>query len=84
MPMPKSTDKHGQLYWDVENIRITCLSPEFASTPSLRIQAYRKDPKVSQSLSRGVEIPIPTKGTGLEFITTVIDAVIEVMARSPY
>jgi hypothetical protein len=72
--MSQSEDSNGQTYYEVDNVRITCLKSTFAGTPGLRIQSYRKDPSVSKSLNRGAEVPLPDEASGLRFVATILQA----------
>ena len=65
-----STDTAGNLYVDIENVRITYVcaahrrpDTEWAGTDVLRIQAYREPG--SRALHMGAEIILPVNGPGV-------------------
>jgi hypothetical protein len=69
--MEQKIDGSGNNYFDVENIRITCLNETWAGTPGLRIQAYKADDK---GLFMGAEIPIPSKEAAFNFVKALFAA----------
>ena len=64
-------DGRGNTYFDVENIRITCVPETFDGNPGLRIKAYKGQ---SNSLFSGAEIPIPDKSTAFDLLKTISKA----------
>ena len=68
----RKTDGPGHSYFDVENIRITCIPQTWDNNkPGLRIQAYTGS---GDALFQGAEIPIPDKATAYEFIKAIAQA----------
>jgi len=66
------TDGSGNTYYDVGNIRITCIPQTWDNNkPGLRIQAYKGS---GDALFQGAEIPIPDKATAYDFIKAVAEA----------
>ncbi|RLC02338.1 MAG: hypothetical protein DRI57_30170 [Deltaproteobacteria bacterium] len=64
-------DGRGNTYFDVENIRITCVPETFDGNPGLRIQAYKGQ---GNALFPGAEIPIPDKSTAFDLLKTISKA----------
>ena len=77
--MPTGLDRDKQPYWDIEKIRITSVKSTFAGTPGLRIQSFQKNPTLRERMYIGAEIPIPNKKVGLNLISSLINAVGEVL-----
>ncbi len=68
-------DGSGNLFTDVENIRITyqpkskrSAEKDWAGSDVIRIQAYRGDKVQSRSLFPGAELPIQDEAAFIEFL----------------
>lgn len=68
--MMPQTDAPGHTYFDVENIRITCIPQTWNGQPGLRIQAYKSD----GGLFPGAEIPVPNKEIGFDLLKAISKA----------
>lgn len=74
--MTLKTDSKGQLYADVDNVRITYVpaerpNPEAVWTrhDAIRIQAYREG--TTGALHSGAELPIPSSEVFAQFVAAI-------------
>ncbi len=63
-------DRNGSAYFEVGNLRITCLAKSWDGNPGIRIQSYRE----GGGLHRGAEIPIPDRKSAFELLEAVSQA----------
>lgn len=67
--MKEGKDGSGNIYIEVNNIRVTQIPVTWAGVPGLRIQAYTGEGK---KLHKGAEIPISKNETILDLISAII------------
>ena len=68
--MGKKVDGKGNEYYDIRNIRITCIGETWDGENSgIRIQAYTGK---GNQLHKGAELPIPDKETAYDLISAII------------
>lgn len=68
--MESVTDSSGQTYFDVGNVRITCIASTWSDEPGIRIQAYKPE----GGLFPGAELPVPTKEIAFDFLRAIHSA----------
>ncbi len=68
--MESDTDRKGNTYFEVNNLRITSIPETWNDDPGIRIQAYKPE----GGLHRGAEIPIPDKETGYDLLNAIHNA----------
>ena len=76
--MDPKYDNTGKQYFDVGNIRITCLkkvSWKNENIPGLRIQAYKDENRATDGLFPGPEIPIKDKRAAVDLIKGICDGI---------
>lgn len=69
--MEKKTDSKGNVYYDVGNVRVTCLGKTWGDSSGVRIQAYVGE---GNKLHRGAELPVPDKATAYDIIAALTAA----------
>jgi hypothetical protein len=69
--MIKQIDSKGNEYFDVENIRVTCVGKTWGGDSGIRIQAYKGTGK---SLHQGAELPVPDAATAYKLIAAIVAA----------
>ncbi len=69
--MDKMKDGKGNIYFDVGNIRITCIGSSWDGGPGIRVQAYKGS---GRSLHRGAELPVPDASTAYNLIAAIVSA----------
>lgn len=70
--MTAKIDRRGQKYFEVGNIRITCIPRCWNGGPGLRVQVKRKG-----KLLRGPEIPITDKAEAYELVKAFVSSLEE-------
>jgi len=65
--MEAQRDGSGKTYFDVGNIRITCIPETWSGEPGIRVQAY----KAEGGLFQGAELPVPTKEIGFDLLKAI-------------
>ncbi len=68
--MSTGKDGAGNTYFEVGNVRITCVEKTFNGKPGLRIQAYQTNGR----LNTGPELPIATKTTRFPLLRAIVEA----------
>ena len=68
--MESKTDAAGQTYFEVSNIRVTCVAKTWDGSRGLRIQSY----KSNRQLNPGAELPVPDKATAYDLISAIAAA----------
>lgn len=71
MNMIKKIDGKGNEYFDVENIRVTCVGKTWGGDSGIRIQAYKG---TGNSLHQGAELPVPDAATAYKLIAAIVSA----------
>jgi len=69
--MKAEQDGSGKTYFDVANIRVTCVEKTWSGQPGLRLQAYKENGQ----LNPGAEIPIPDKSVAFDLVSAIMEAV---------
>jgi hypothetical protein len=69
--MKKQTDSAGNEYFDVGNIRVTCIEKTWGESSGLRIQAYKGE---GNKLHRGAELLVPDEATAYKLISAIVAA----------
>lgn len=69
--MKTEKDKNGNVFFEVSNIRITCISETWNGEPGIRVQAYTGEGK---KLHRGAELPVPGKDVAYSLIVAIAHA----------
>ncbi len=69
--MQQNTDSKGNPYFDVHNLRVTCIGQTWGGSSGIRIQAYTGE---GNMLHRGAELPVPDKATAYDLITAIVAA----------
>ncbi len=69
--MEAQKDKAGQVYFDVENIRITVIPKTWTGESGIRIQAYKGKGK---KMFQGAELPLGKKSKAYDFLTAIHQA----------
>jgi len=67
----EGTDKKGNSYFAVSNIRVTCIGKTWKGSSGIRIQAYTGK---GSKLHRGAELPVPDKATADDLIAAIVAA----------
>jgi hypothetical protein len=68
--MKPQTDSAGNTFYEVGNVRITCIKQTWDNgKPGLRIQTYKG---AGRALHQGAEIPIPDAATAYEFVKAIM------------
>jgi hypothetical protein len=68
--MESATDGSGHTYFEVGNIRITCIPNTWNDDPDIRIQAYKPE----GGLFQGAELPVPSKEIAFDFLRAIHSA----------
>lgn len=63
--MRTDTDKSGNTFFEVGNVRITAVPSTWDGSPGIRVQAKKGK---GDSLHQGAELPIPDKETAYDFL----------------
>ena len=66
--MKENIDSKGNIFFDVENIRVTVLPKTWNGSPGIRIQAYKGK---GNSMFQGAELPIPDKNVAFDLLTAI-------------
>lgn len=66
--MSEKQDGRGQVYFDVDNIRVTVIPETFNGNPGIRIQAYTGE---GNKLHQGAELPIRDKETAFDILAAI-------------
>lgn len=73
-------DGKGHIYSDVSNIRVTYIpardrdpGKDWAGSDVIRVQSYREDPSISQSLHQGAEFPISDPEVFGQFVAAICE-----------
>lgn len=69
--MDKQTDSKGNPYFNVGNLRVTCIGETWGGSSGIRIQAYTGN---GSALHRGAELPVPDKATAYDLIAAIVAA----------
>lgn len=69
--MKHTVDSKGNTYYEVENIRVTCIGETWGGDSGIRIQAYKGEGK---KLHRGAELPISNEATAYKLIAAIVAA----------
>lgn len=69
--MIKKTDSSSNDYFNVGNIRVTCIEKTWGDSSGIRIQAYTGD---GNKLHRGAELPVPDEKTAYKLISAIVAA----------
>ena len=69
--MTPKIDSKGHQYFDVHNVRVTCIGETWGGSSGIRIQAYTGN---GNQLHRGAELPVPDKATAYDIIAAIVAA----------
>jgi len=69
--MTPQIDGKGNGYFDVHNVRVTCIGKTWGGTSGIRIQSYTGK---GRKLHRGAELPVPDKATAYDIIAALVAA----------
>lgn len=69
--MEKKTDSKGNDYFDVGNIRVSCIGKTWGGSSGIRIQAYDAN---GSKVYPGPELPVPDEATAYRLIAAIVAA----------
>ena len=80
MSMTVKKDAKGNEYFDVRNVRVTCIGKTWGGSSGIRIQSYTGK---GGRLHRGAELPIPNKEVAYDIIAAVLAALALKLPNQP-